>query len=222
MRRPSPQRREASRRCARPSGASPAIRGQPARALQFSTTSAWTARREGARLAKEAGAPALLSLAYKAFPDDKTLRERCLKAIGSIALLDPEERAVEMGRLDNAPQVAEKAAAAAAGGGGQRRPPAGGVKQEQPAEQERVQAAQAARPGEATRSSAPSPPPRPARVCHNCGAEAGGSDPQGRPVRKLRACGGCRAVHYCSVECSEQDWRAHKVECKQRQQEQQQ
>ena len=48
-------------------------------------------------------------------------------------------------------------------------------------------------------------PSRPPRICAapGCGATTG-----------LKRCGGCRAVRYCSVECSQTNWKAHKTECR--------
>ena len=64
----------------------------------------------------------------------------------------------------------------------------------------------AAAPPEPAPAAPPTKPPAP-RVCANpdCGATAG----------KLRRCGGCAAVRYCSEACSCAHWRAHKAECRQ-------
>ena len=51
----------------------------------------------------------------------------------------------------------------------------------------------------------PRPKPFAPRVCASpgCGATTG-----------LRRCSGCRAVRYCSMECSRAHWREHKAECR--------
>ncbi|GBE84710.1 hypothetical protein SCP_0606900 [Sparassis crispa] len=37
---------------------------------------------------------------------------------------------------------------------------------------------------------------------------------RGRGKPKLRACGGCKKVRYCSEACQKKDWKAHKLRCK--------
>mmetsp|Transcript_396 Transcript_396/g.822 ORF Transcript_396/g.822 Transcript_396/m.822 type:complete len:135 (-) Transcript_396:156-560(-) len=44
--------------------------------------------------------------------------------------------------------------------------------------------------------------------CRCCGAQP--TDPN----QRLKRCGGCRVVRYCSVECQNDDWRySHHLEC---------
>lgn len=43
-----------------------------------------------------------------------------------------------------------------------------------------------------------------ARGCVNCGVQA----------TKLRQCGACKLVGYCSTECQKADWPSHKEFCK--------
>jgi len=44
--------------------------------------------------------------------------------------------------------------------------------------------------------------------CRCCGAQP--TD----PTQRLKRCGGCRVVRYCSVECQNDDWRySHHLEC---------
>lgn len=40
--------------------------------------------------------------------------------------------------------------------------------------------------------------------CHNCGEDS---------EEKLKRCGKCRIVAYCSVECQKENWLEHKLEC---------
>ena len=51
----------------------------------------------------------------------------------------------------------------------------------------------------------PPPPPRARRTCAAEGCTA---------TRGLRRCGGCRAVKYCSLECAQRSWTAHRPECR--------
>ena len=51
------------------------------------------------------------------------------------------------------------------------------------------------------------PPPPACRACDHCHlATAGG--------KKIKVCKGCHAAHYCSVECQQAAWAAHKAACK--------
>jgi hypothetical protein len=75
-----------------------------------------------------------------------------------------------------------------------------------------------ARPGAAAGGSAPGMESAAAAaggaasssVCAGCGMEASG----GSGGAKLRRCGGCRAVHYCSPACQKAHWQAHRAACK--------
>jgi hypothetical protein len=49
-------------------------------------------------------------------------------------------------------------------------------------------------------------PEPPLKYCEGCGLQA----------LKMKKCGGCRAVRYCSEACQRQHWRAHKVDCRAR------
>ncbi|GFR49177.1 hypothetical protein Agub_g11200, partial [Astrephomene gubernaculifera] len=55
------------------------------------------------------------------------------------------------------------------------------------------------------------------RMCGNprCGNYSGEAEGDLKRLRVLRRCGGCRAVHYCSVECQKQHWEegGHKPDC---------
>lgn len=33
------------------------------------------------------------------------------------------------------------------------------------------------------------------------------------PPFKFKACGRCRTIHYCSLECQKLSWKVHKLEC---------
>ena len=46
---------------------------------------------------------------------------------------------------------------------------------------------------------------RAARVCQNCGKEAG---------KSWKKCSICRLGRYCSEECQRADWKEHKKSCK--------
>lgn len=37
---------------------------------------------------------------------------------------------------------------------------------------------------------------------------------RGRGKPKLKECGGCKKVRYCSAECQKKDWKTHKLKCK--------
>ncbi|PFH34085.1 MYND finger domain-containing protein [Besnoitia besnoiti] len=51
-------------------------------------------------------------------------------------------------------------------------------------------------------------------VCGNCGKkETPAGEASENPV-KLKRCGACGEVYYCSAECQKQDWRHHKRVCK--------
>ncbi|TFK74991.1 hypothetical protein BDN72DRAFT_603689 [Pluteus cervinus] len=47
---------------------------------------------------------------------------------------------------------------------------------------------------------------RRSKMCRNCG--------QREPAKTLSVCGGCKYIWYCSKECQVQNWKAHKVSCK--------
>lgn len=51
--------------------------------------------------------------------------------------------------------------------------------------------------------------------CASCGAAP-------VPGRKLRKCGGCMMVRYCSTDCQRDHWAAHKEACRREQQRRQQ
>ena len=56
------------------------------------------------------------------------------------------------------------------------------------------------------RDSTAGPAEQPRKRCANCGATSGGGV-------KLKKCGGCRRVRYCSAECQAAQWYQHKLVC---------
>ena len=50
------------------------------------------------------------------------------------------------------------------------------------------------------------PAEQPRNCCSNCGATSGDGV-------KLKKCGGCRRVRYCSAECQAAQWEQHKLVC---------
>jgi hypothetical protein len=50
----------------------------------------------------------------------------------------------------------------------------------------------------------------PFKACTRCGT------PEFVAGVKLKMCGGCEAVHYCSVACQKAHWKEHKPQCAKR------
>ena len=46
------------------------------------------------------------------------------------------------------------------------------------------------------------------RVCENCEEQGKGG------VEKMKKCGGCNSVRYCSLVCQKEHWKSHKTDCK--------
>ena len=69
-----------------------------------------------------------------------------------------------------------------------------------------TQAVEASQQPEAAAARASPAPVPPRKRCANCGVTSGGGV-------KLKKCGGCRRVRYCSAECQAAQWEQHKLVC---------
>ena len=54
----------------------------------------------------------------------------------------------------------------------------------------------------------------PDRVCCCCGDAQAREGGRVGGIPKFKMCGGCRAIHYCSLACQHRHWVLHKTDCK--------